>query len=78
MRKFLPLLLACFMLLAQSLEARQQTQALTMASVNEAEWQDDARRGNGNASREMGMPPDEMMPEEGVPDEMPAEEMPPE
>jgi hypothetical protein len=67
------------MLLAQSLEARQQTQALTMASVNEAEWQDDARRGNGNASRRRnGNAPDEMMPEEGVPDEMPAEEMPPE
>ena len=40
MRKFLPLLLAFFVLPAQSLEARQQAQGLTMASVNEAEWQD--------------------------------------
>src|SRR5680860_222851 len=40
MRNFLPLLLAFFVLPAQSLEARQQAQGLTMASVNEAEWQD--------------------------------------
>lgn len=42
MRKFL-LLLAFFVLPGQSLEARQQAQGLTMASVNEAEWQDQVK-----------------------------------
>ena len=43
MRKFLPLLLAFFVLPAQNLEARQQSHGPTMASINEAEWHDSVK-----------------------------------
>ena len=43
MRKFLALSLAFFVLPALSLEAGQQAQGLTMASINEAEWQDQVK-----------------------------------
>ncbi len=44
MRKLLPLLFAFAALPAVGLVARQQPESLTMTSVNEAEWQDEAER----------------------------------
>lgn len=43
MRKFVPWLLALLVLPASSLEAGQQAENLTMASINEAEWQHEAK-----------------------------------
>ena len=43
MRKFGPWLLALLVLPASNLEAGQQAENLTMASINEAEWQHEAK-----------------------------------